>query len=550
MANIREYTSKQGIEPSGRAAASVANTGEGWASAYKNVGQKVGSAIAAAGEVAVDIKEKYVDQAEISKGAADATRQIDAITQQWQAIAKSADPNDASIYDKFMDDVVEPTLEKFTDSFSSKGGQAWANDQVIKMRNHFSSTARADVSSRAGVAAVMNAESSVGHLSNTAYTDPTSLDFALSTLKDTFSATKANLNLDADASAKFDATVRQKSAELVFAGLKGYADRNPAQFLKDLAGGKFDSYNEFLDAEDKIAIRNYGEQRQGASDEDARAAKVEAEKAQKAAISTAVVDTFSEFVAPAPDGSGFTVKPGWAGRLLQIASLPGAEQSDLTSASNAFKAIRDDSEKRISRKSDPYTLADFNDRLYLSDDDPNKLTLDDLYKARAPQPDGTPGTLSNEHFQYYRQAITGSARDPEKQMDRREFDQSIKGFAAFINNPGPLGQGSPEAIFRENEFRMQKWDEFQALRATGRTRGEALKGLFDDYQRYQISTDDTIAGLTATNGRTVPAPVVVAPELSYKPGETIEAYAERLRSGKKAPPRIPSTKEFDERFGE
>jgi hypothetical protein len=546
VANIREYVSDQGFQPSNRPAQAQAAIGEGWSDAYSSVGRNVGEGIAAIGSVAMDLKEKYVDQREISQGAKLATQRVDELTRQWQDIARNSDPNDASIYDKFMNEIVEPSLEKFQDAFSSKGGQEWALNQTIKMRSHFSTSARADISSRAGTAAVMNAEAVTSNLANTAFRDPASLDFALNMLNDSWAATKGNLALDAEQAAKFDAALRDQQNGIVLAGMKGMADTNPNQFLADLAAGKLDGYDQFLSPEDKIAARAYGEQRKNAAEADASAARAEAERAAKAFATANVNKIYADYLGVAEDGSLF-VKAGAYGAVLSLAGTAGADENLVTSTAAAIRAIDNDAQKRLKRVSDPYTIGDFNARLFLPEDDPNRLTIEQINLARAPSADGTPGLLSNEHFNYYRQALL--TKSPDRQEDSKQFELSIKQYVPYINQSGPLTPGTPEGQQRENEFRLNKWQEFQARRAAGMSRDKALEGLFNDYQRYQVTMEQSLTGLTSgvEGGRSALPAVVPSADTAYRPGESMADYAARLQGKKPVGTKVPFP-EFNERF--
>src|SRR6185437_6196173 len=93
-------------------------------------GRMFGSAVEAAGNVAVD----YAQHQEISHGAAAYAGLNDALTQTWNDTVKTADPNDPNVAAKFREQVLEPQLEKFGQSFLTEGGQKWAEARVDALR--------------------------------------------------------------------------------------------------------------------------------------------------------------------------------------------------------------------------------------------------------------------------------------------------------------------------------------------------------------------------------------------------------------------------------
>lgn len=528
MPNIREYRSQANIQPSNVPATIAARVGEGARQMWTGLGQNVESAVSAIVPVAQKMYERRVVQPEVSRGALEATRQVDALTRQWNDMARGSDPNDTSIQPRFMEEVLEPALTQFEESFTTPEAQEWARGQVAKIRNHFSTTINADMSSRAGVAAVSNVEEASSFATNTAYNDPSSLDFVLEQMKDTFDATMAGTDLDAVAAAKFGAELRTQQREVAFAGLKGFADRNPNQFLADLAAGEFDKYNEYLDAEDKLALRQYGEARKSAATEDANAARIAQERLEKAGIKLAVNAVLQENLEVSEDGN-LHIKEGAYAAALNLGGLPGADENTVTSVVSALRAIQNDEAKRIARKSDPYTVADFNDRLFLDDNDPNKLTIEEVARARAPNGEAPP-MLSNQDFNYYRQQLL--TKDPEELEDRKYFNENIKRWTGFINQSTFFSKGTPEAQQRENEFRRDKWEEFRTKRRAGKSRDEAFTGIETNLQMYQVPADASIKGITeraGSGGTPLPPVQPVSPDKAWKQGESMEDYAKRLQ---------------------
>src|ERR1044071_2017459 len=125
MPNIREFdTGQLGLQPSEigveATAAAARRSGAFFHEAaqdFTTLGQRVSSAIRDAGDAAV----KYLEHREISQGAANFTALQDAKTKEWNATAKSADPNDPSVATRFREESLDPSLDKFKTTFMTEG---------------------------------------------------------------------------------------------------------------------------------------------------------------------------------------------------------------------------------------------------------------------------------------------------------------------------------------------------------------------------------------------------------------------------------------------
>lgn len=140
-----------------------------------DAGRRIGSTIRDAGQAYLD----YQDHQEVSHGAATFAQLTDDLTQKWNDTAKNSDPNDPSVAAKFRETVLEPSLEKYRDGFSTENSQRWAEQHIDALRNHFFQKTSADMSTLAGVAVKNNVTQTGTSMSNTAFTDPSSVPFLL-----------------------------------------------------------------------------------------------------------------------------------------------------------------------------------------------------------------------------------------------------------------------------------------------------------------------------------------------------------------------------------
>lgn len=192
MPQIRQFEAPEGIglRPSETGINAVAAAARRVQSNYNEAaaditgtGQRIASTVRDVGKIAVD----YAEHREKSAGAPAFTGFMAGKTKEWDDINKNADPNDPTVAGKFLEGL-EPELEKFKSGFMTEGGQQWAEHQVDQFRQHMTVKAAADMSANAGHAAKINAAQTVNNLSNTVRGDPSSLDFAFSTLETTLGA--------------------------------------------------------------------------------------------------------------------------------------------------------------------------------------------------------------------------------------------------------------------------------------------------------------------------------------------------------------------------
>lgn len=147
---------------------------------YSQLGQRTASALKGAMDVALQAEEHR----ETTAGAKNFATLVANKTDEWNKIAASADPNDPTLKQKFLDQL-EPDLDKFaSDGFITENGQKFAQAHVAQFRQHMFEKTTADMSRNAGLAAHANTRETENKLSNNAYNDPSSLDFTLKTWED------------------------------------------------------------------------------------------------------------------------------------------------------------------------------------------------------------------------------------------------------------------------------------------------------------------------------------------------------------------------------
>jgi hypothetical protein len=199
------------------------------------------SSIRSAGAVAVD----YMEHREVSHGAAAYAGLNDQLTQKWNDAVKNADPNDPEVAQRFRENVLEPELEKFGQSFFTEGAQKWAETRVQSLRNHMYEKTSADMGTLAAQSVTQNVHATRNALSNTAMTDPSSVPHLLEGIEGTVGAmvdSSPNLKGVAAAKARGELTEHMRE-EIVKAGAIGAIQKsgNPERTAEEW-GAKYPQY--------------------------------------------------------------------------------------------------------------------------------------------------------------------------------------------------------------------------------------------------------------------------------------------------------------------
>lgn len=251
MAQIKEYSAgAMALKPTETGVEAQAATGRRISSNYNEQaayqqaeGQRIASTVTGLGNAAVN----YFEQREKSHGALASAGLLNGLTQDWDAAAKSADPNDPSVAGKFRETELEPRLNKFVESFNTEGGRKWAEAHAASIREHMFTKTTADMSSLAGIAAHNNVIQSTNTFANAVRTDPSSLDFALESARSGIDTmVDASPNLSAAQAAKLKTDLGQKAGEQITrAAVQSAIESNPDAGM-NLA--KNPKYAQYIDA--------------------------------------------------------------------------------------------------------------------------------------------------------------------------------------------------------------------------------------------------------------------------------------------------------------
>lgn len=265
MPNIQTYeNTDNGLQPSGLGASSLEQEArinridlDQAAQATKGTFQEFGRDVAQVGPIADNVYQQAVVVPDISKLSASKAIGLDQMTQQYNTLMSNPNNlNDPTVGQKFINDTLNPFLDKYQSSANTTEGHQFAQAQADDIRNHFSDKIAADMSIRAGQAAVFNHQTSTDALSNYVYNDPTAMDMALGTAEASTTAVVAARNLDPATASKMQTDLMQDDRNsIIMSGLHGMAVANPNGAQWQLASGSLNKYLEQIPANLQDAAR-------------------------------------------------------------------------------------------------------------------------------------------------------------------------------------------------------------------------------------------------------------------------------------------------------
>jgi len=454
---------------------------------FTGEGQRLGSAVKAAGDVAV----KAVEHHEINTSAANFAKLNNDLTTKWNEIAKNADPNDPTVATQFREQVLEPALEKFgNQGFLTEGGQKWAEGHTASLRQHMYDKTAADMSVLAGEAIKVNAAKTVNNLSSTVQQDPSSIDFALKTADSSFGGiidSSPNLNA-ADAGRVRTQLLQHAKEQIVKSAALGYIEKT-GEVPKWATDPKYADYINGAELKQLSQAARYYNR---LNESENRAAQAQREHADKVDFNSKINDLEISTI-PKNAGEKPTLPTDYWQRLRELATHPGAalEPGRLRTMVNNGEALTDRLNKPepISRVSHSTTMALLT-RIRASD--ASKLTDNSaIYDAFQR------GELNNADFNFLNSEFN-NLRTPEGLALDKERGNFSKSFARLIDgNMSDIGVHSVLGTQRMYEFEMDARRQEAVLRQKGLDphltydpRSEYFFGRPENIAKYRVSMQE------------------------------------------------------------
>ncbi len=218
----------------------------------------LGSAVGHSLDAYVQEAKDHEDRQQIGFGAAQSAALWADLTRGVNETMNKSDPNDTSVGPGLLEKTINPSLDKFTQSFDNArpAVQRWAQSTADTMRQHFTKTIVADEMTRAGVAAVRNVGELERGLSVVANNDPTALTDVIAKFDIDFAAFVGARTLTVAQQAQIEKEVPKIKERLALSAFEGAANANPQAAIASLNRG---DYNKYADAVTQAQWKKYAE---------------------------------------------------------------------------------------------------------------------------------------------------------------------------------------------------------------------------------------------------------------------------------------------------
>jgi hypothetical protein len=427
MPNIREESAPAGLglNPSETGIESVAGEARRVGMFYNQTadlrgqeGGELNTTIRDVGQVVdADITHK-----QISAGAAEGAKFLAQKNDEWNEIAKNADPNDPSVQQKFLTENLEPALEQFKGGFSTEASQQWAEHFADQYRQHMFEKTSADMSALAGIAVRKNVATTVNSLSSAVASDPSSLDFALSSVDHSIGATVASSpNLSATQAAEVSAEVGLKAKEsIVKSAVAGMITKNPNVDLDALQK----KYGQYIDGAEMKMFQRAAQTQAKANALVDKQTQVAQRQLDELNVHKDATKTLTDNVSFDPTTGKPIVDPKFFSQALDIAKKNPNAPNAAATVQTMFNWGESQQGKGAKPEDDPVVKSDLMTRMF--DADKPTTTLD-LMKARAD------GKISDHTFQTYHGLVQELEQSPLKGPVWHDTIEAVKSELVLSN---------------------------------------------------------------------------------------------------------------------
>lgn len=417
-ADLGLHPTEVGVDAFAGAARRVSALYNQTADSKNQLGAEVGGAIRDGGQVAVD----YEDHREISAGAANGAQFVANFNDQWNKTIKTADPNDPSVKAKFLQEQLEPALEKFKSGFNTEKSQDWAEHFADQYRQHMFEKTSADMSTLGGVAVHVNAEKTINGLASAAYSDPSSLDFALKSVDHSIGGmvdSSPNIDVSTAASVKGELGQHAKEAIVMAAG-RGMVTKNPDTDLSAFEK----KYGEYLKPGEIQTLQKAAQSQAKVNAYYDKQTDLAAKQEADLNVHKAATKTLNDNVSVDPQTGNPILKPQYFRDALEIAR----QNPDAPSAAATARTMIDFGESQQNKEAkpvdDPIVKSDLMTRMFSAD---HPTTTIDLMKARAD------GKITDHTFQAYHGLVQELEQTPLKGPVWHDTIEAVKSELVLSN---------------------------------------------------------------------------------------------------------------------
>lgn len=434
------------------------------ASSFEQMGRRVGQSFHQIGEDAQQIGnvvEQHEAMADTSRLSPEAASTFSFLTDSLNKAYTDTDPADPAgpdVKQKWIDNVLEPTLESFGQDVQSRHGAAAAQDLRDRLRMEFTKSASGAQSSFDENSVHTNLTTTGYVLGNAVRTDPSKLDAAMGVFNETLDAQLKAHPVTAEQAAAIRTEIGgQTRAALAEAAARGSIEQNPKQFLADLQDGKYSAY---LSGEETAQLSTAANAAQRLQVEQQKAQDTELRRQQKEKADTAANAVTTGMIRE--DGS-LQVPKDYYQNVTKLALMPGAEPGLVRSMIDMGRSVTRELAEGTPTVTDPHTYQDMSNRLTLTAGDPKALTDQQVIQARAD------GRLSDKDYNFFKGALGTLNRDPAYRAANDQFKTFMSGIKSSITKSNILmGNNDAAGDQRFLQFSQTAREQFEAAYKSGK----------------------------------------------------------------------------------
>jgi hypothetical protein len=307
---------------------------------------------------------------EINSGAANGAQLMANLNQQWEDTAKAADPNDPTTKQKFIEEQLEPALEKFQGTFSTEKGQQFAEHFADSYRNHMFEKTASTMSALAGEAVKVNASKTINGLASAVAVDPSthSIDNAFDVVDHSLgSMVDSSPNISAETGAAVKGEVNQTAKEqIVKSAVASMIQKNPNIDLDAIQK----KYGDYIKGDEMKQFQKAAQVQAKVDFLQNKAIEAYHDKQRERAATAELGQNFADNVTFDADGK-VTINPKfYDGAMGTIRKYPGA--ADEVARAQILFGQHQQAVKRETIVTDPTTQGDLLSRMT----DPNNPTTE------------------------------------------------------------------------------------------------------------------------------------------------------------------------------
>lgn len=551
MPNIREFTanaavsaSERGLnvlQPTERGSSAMANLARTEGAMGERVGRSIEQGISSVGQASVSVVNNYLTQRDEMRFNQQQPDYWSAGVLGWKKFAGSTDITDAQAVEQFNENLVKQDQD-FLDSFTTERGKQLAMNEVRRRRDHMTQVQMADVSTRTGEQAVNAVLENVNKSGAIVQRDPHFLEIALRNTDDMVARLKANPNLTEAQRAGFDNMGELSKRNLAKTAFLTMAEANPKAARAELEAGWQNGLLKPEDRNELLKLSNAYERQQESA---AQQQEVQARRVEKEKMDAAFTDAYTRHFNPG-DGT-WNDLPGFARDIMKIGvDFPTQSTGTVKSGLEMIERLTKEANGEPLPVSDPDTAEDFRARMLLPPDDPNRLTDEQVFAARAR------GRLSSQEFAFYKDAVGTLAKDPAKREAYKLFSDFLNKMKSSITKSSPFSPTmDPAGDRRFYQFGVDMRAQFDAAYRAGADTGtwkdmldpSSPKFLGKQVAPYQLSNKESLKVLKDQYNINAPPPGAGAPVINpdarkpvtnpdaRKPGESAAEYLKRMNGG-------------------